>query len=809
MYDFQKVFGIEENAECYEKGSVTFSTVRVSVLTDYLIRIETQKDRRFCDYATQAVLNRKLDKVDFNVYKRADSISIETDKTRFIVAYPSGKLLKVVLNDGRVVTDFTSGNLKGTRRTLDLTAAQVKIGDGVVSKNGVALIDDSDSLLLLADGTVKPRKEILGREKNGTDVYCFAYGDDYNKAVADYYRLTGMTPLIPRFVLGNWWSRYKAYTQEEYLTLMKRFEAENIPITVATVDMDWHWVKIADKFGKETTEFEKPKNPIRYVRGSYMIPGWTGYSWNTDLFPDYRQFLNELHDMNLKVTLNLHPAAGVAHFEDMYEEFAEYMGIDPETKERIEFDMTDKKFIEGYFRFLHHKYEEEGVDFWWMDWQQGNKTKVEGLDPLWALNHYHSLDMARDGKRPLILSRFAGYGSHRYPLGFSGDTAVLWSALKFQPYFTATASNIGYSWWSHDIGGHLSGIRDDELYLRWVQFGVFSPILRLHSTQNEYLGKEPWKFSKSTEILTKDFLRLRHRLIPYIYTANHLTHTKGIPLMKPMYYDYPKHEEAYEVKNEYMFGSELIVAPITEKTSDKTKTATAEVWLPEGRYTDIFNGRIYNGGKIVPMSRDMSSIPVLAKQGAIIPLSDDGVSNNWKNPEKLELLIYRGNGRYELYEDDGETNAYKNGAFALTAYEVSENADKLSFRISPVEGDSEVVPQKRSYKLSFKDIVNADCVKVTANSRDKKFTATVENGTLVLNIEGIKPKDKIEVTLDGVAVLKNENKQELIAEVLSKKQGFNTIKSIYYAGCHKNGFKGRFIKDKTLKAQIDELEALV
>ncbi len=808
MYDFQKVFGVEENAECFENASVTFSNIRISVITDYLIRIENQADRKFCDYTTQAVLNRKLDKVDFHIYKRADSIAIETSKTRFIVAYPSGKLLKVVLDDGRIVTDFESGNLKGTRRTLDLTATQVKIGDGVVSKSGVALIDDSESLLLLSDGTVKPRKEILQRDENGTDTYCFAYGYDYNKAVADYYRLTGMTPLIPRFVLGNWWSRYKSYTQEEYLTLMKRFKDEDIPVTVATVDMDWHWVKIADKFGKDTTEFDKPKNPIRFLRGSYMIPGWTGYSWNTDLFPDYKQFLNELHDMNLKVTLNLHPAAGVGYFEDMYEDFARYMGIDPETKERIEFDITDKKFIEGYFRFLHHKYEEEGVDFWWMDWQQGKKTKVEGLDPLWALNHYHSLDSARDGKRPLILSRFAGYGSHRYPLGFSGDTAVLWSALKFQPYFTATASNIGYSWWSHDIGGHLSGVRDDELYLRWVQFGVFSPILRLHSTQNEYLGKEPWKFSRDTERTTKDFLRLRHRLIPYIYTANHLTHTKGVPLMKPMYYDYPHNEDAYEIKNEYMFGSELIVAPITEKTSEKTRTATADVWLPNGRYTDIFTGRVYSGGKVIPMSRDMSSIPVLAKAGAIIPLCDESGNNNWKNPEKLELLIYRGNGTYEMYEDDGETNAYKDGHFAKTQYKVKENADNLEFAIEPVNGDTEVVPEKRTYKLSFKDITSADAIEVTVNARAKKYTQSIADGAVTVTVEGIKPKDKLTVNLNGIAVKSNPPKQELIAELLSKLQGFNTIKSIYYAGCHKKGFKGRLVTDKHLKAQIDEIEGL-
>ena len=140
--------------------------------------------------------------------------------------------------------------------------------------------------------------------------------------------------------------------------------------------------------------------------------------------------------------------------------------------------------------------EDEGVDFWWLDWQQGTNTKVEGLDPLWMLNHYHFLDSAREGKRPMTFSRYAGVGSHRYPVGFSGDTVISWESLAFQPYFTNTASNIGYGWWSHDIGGHMQGTRDDELEARWYQYGVFAPINRLHSTQNEYIVKEPWRFRK-------------------------------------------------------------------------------------------------------------------------------------------------------------------------------------------------------------------------------------------------------------------------------------------------------------------------
>ena len=177
-----------------------------------------------------------------------------------------------------------------------------------------------------------------------------------------------------------------------------------------------------------------------------------------------------------------------------------------------------KKLMEAVFRNVLHPMEKEGVDFWWLDWQQGTVTKVPGLDPLWMLNHYHYLDNARDGKRPLTFSRYAGPGSHRYPVGFSGDSIVTWESLNFQPYFTSTASNIGYGWWSHDIGGHMFGYRDNELALRWVQLGVFSPINRLHSSKNEFMGKEPWQFPMEIGEVMKEFLRLRHQMLPYLYT---------------------------------------------------------------------------------------------------------------------------------------------------------------------------------------------------------------------------------------------------------------------------------------------------
>lgn len=133
----------------------------------------------------------------------------------------------------------------------------------------------------------------------------------------------------------------------------------------------------------------------------------------------------------------------------------------------------------------------------------------------------------QDHELPLILSRYAGPGSHRYPVGFSGDTVVSWESLKFQPYFTSTASNIGYGWWSHDIGGHMLGVRDEELEARWYQLGVFSPINRLHSSLSPFVGKEPWNFQQPVRDIMRDALILRHRLIPYLHTMNWRAATKG------------------------------------------------------------------------------------------------------------------------------------------------------------------------------------------------------------------------------------------------------------------------------------------
>lgn len=683
-----------------EENTVRLGKIRITVLSPRLFRAEEDDTLTFCDGATQSVWFRDASPVPFRTEKHGKSTFIITGETTLVI---SGSLEKsYVLLDGKRIRLDNSGNLLGTYRTLDRCEGEtyisdkgekhrIKLENGVVSKSGVAVFDDSSSLLLSGDGRV------ISREPPEKDIYVFAFGHDYRRALCALYKICGNVPVIPRFALGNWWSRYHAYTEKEYLHVIDRLDKENIPLTVATIDMDWHWSTPNLDENKHITE--QGKNDDFHGRAS----GWTGYSWNTALFPDYRRFLKEIRSRKLKITLNLHPAMGVRYFEDMYAEMAEAVGINPETEEQVKFDFTSDRFINAYFKILHKPYEHDGVDFWWIDWQQGKRSALSGLDPLWALNHYHTLDIAKEHEA-LILSRYCGIGSHRYPLGFSGDTVVSWKSLDFVPYFTVNAANAGYTWWSHDIGGHFAGIKDDELYTRYVQFGVFSPINRLHCTSAEVATKEPSVYMNGTGMIAREFLRLRHRLIPYIYSAAVDTHENGRALMEPMYYGYPEENEAYLYRNEYFFGSQLIVLPITKK-SDSDGLTKVNMWLPDGRWTDIFTGDEYNGGRTVSIVRWLDTIPVLAREGGILVLDGRPYTNSTDNPEKLNVAVFSGNGSYNLYEDSACGKA-------VTRF-VSSSDNGAQTILFKSEGDNGVCPE-RTVCFEFRNISNGK-VTVTAD----------------------------------------------------------------------------------------------
>ncbi len=443
--------------------------------------------------------------------------------------------------------------------------------------------------------------------------------------------------------------------------------------------MDWHRVaSVPDRYGS----------------------GWTGYSWERELFPDPEGFLAELHRRGLRVTLNVHPADGVRGFEDAYPRMAEALGRDPESDEPIAFDITDRAFLDAYLEVVHHPLEAQGVDFWWLDWQQGQYSRIEGIDPLWMLNHFHYLDSGREGRRPLTFSRYAGPGSHRYPIGFSGDTHISWESLDFQPEFTATASNIGYGWWSHDVGGHIFGVRDDELATRWVQLGLFSPILRLHSSSNRFLVKEPWLYPAEARAAMGDALRFRHRLVPYLHTMNHRAAGEGVPLVRPMYHLAPREQRAYEVPNQFAFGSELIVAPITTPRDPVTLRGAARAWLPPGTWIDIFTSTVYDGDREVELHRDLGSVPALLRAGGILPLAAADDLDATRNPERLELLVAPGaDGEFTLVEDDGTGATPDDIPTARTTIAWEQSSGVLT--IGAADDPHGLLPRERSWTVRF------------------------------------------------------------------------------------------------------------
>ncbi|MFC4651749.1 TIM-barrel domain-containing protein [Lactococcus nasutitermitis] len=630
-----------------ENRIIKFDKARFEILTENLIRIEYSETGDFEDNKTQIVQNREFSPVKFDIIKKENSIEILTDAVHLY--YTGGTFTKGSLYaDVRFAFSVYSnrwyfgekidGNLGGTTRTLDTIDGECQLEDGIMSKNGFAILTDNS-------WEMNDKGDVKNYHRSDIDIYFFAYGRNYRQALKDYYHLTGNTPQLPRFVLGNWWSRYYEYSQESYLALMDKFQDKKVPLSVSVIDMDWH--KVAEV-------------PTKY--GS----GWTGYSWNKKLFPHPKEFIQQLHDKKLKVTLNDHPADGIRAFEDDYPKVAEHLHLNKELEEPAKFDFNNPDFRKSYFEDVHGSLEKDGVDFWWLDWQQGAVSST-GVDPLWLLNHYQYKDAQKLSQNNIILSRYAGPGSHRYPLGFSGDTVISWDSLDFQPYFTSTASNIGYTWWSHDIGGHMHGGKDAELSLRWLEYGVFSPINRLHSSKSEFTSKEPWHFDKVVEEAMEKFLRLRHSLIPYLYTANIETATKGKALVEPMYYAYPLQEEAYNHKNQYLFGGGMLVAPITHKINPELQMGEVDVWLPEGTWYDFFTGEKYEGDTELKIYREIDEIPVFVKAGAIIPLDKNPMLREEIPLEMIWKIFPQGEGHYCLVEDNNETTVtFDKGILNLT-----------------------------------------------------------------------------------------------------------------------------------------------
>lgn len=699
-------------------AAVGAGSARFTVLTDRLIRLEYHPEQRFEDRASQAFWFREQPVPEFSVRSSDDLLEIETSSLllRYLPRVGAGfgpaNLTVTLKASGQHWHPGAkaAGNLLGTTRTLDAINGYAPLELGLLSRDGWAVLDDSATLVFTPDYWIEPRTP------GGTDWYFFGYGHDYKACLRDYCRVSGQMPLIPRWILGNWWSRYWAYTQDELQGLMNDFQAHEIPLSVCIVDMDWHLTKTGN-----------------------LSSGWTGYTWNRELIPDPEGLIRFFHDKGLRTALNLHPAEGVHDHEAQYPEMARRMGIDPATRQPVRFNITNPEFAKAYFEVLHHPQEAMGIDFWWVDWQQGQASDLPGLDPLWLINHLHYHDLGRNGtRRPFIFSRWGREGHQRYPIGFSGDTYRSWESLAFQAYMTPTASNIGYGWWSHDIGGHASGWHDAELFTRWVQFGVFSPIMRMHVTKGRHFDVRPWEFEdiEVTRVL-RHALQLRHALIPYLYTMAWRAYKESLPLAQPMYYDYPEHDDAYHCPQQYQFGTELVVAPYVAPANAEIGLSRQVVWLPPGDWYHFFTGEHYAGGGWHALYGKLSDVPVFAKAGAIVPM---GSLQGWggiNNPSELHVHVFAGaDNTFTLYEDDSDGMAYTRDVHALTRFEQRWSPNRLEFTISTPPAN-DLIPERRTFHLKIRGVMNPARLSATLDGAAVTVSAAYDEATETLQLSGI------------------------------------------------------------------------
>ena len=686
-----------------QKAVVLAGNARFTVLTPYLIRMEWSKEGAFDDLASLTFINRKLPVPEFKVRKSGKKVTVITSAVTLTYVDNNSPFdasnLKVEFLTAGKKTLWTpgmddKGNLMGTTRTLDnvdgsLHTAKDPLEKGLLSRDGWAIVDDSKNYLMDETGWVTTRPQ----QDNYIDWYIFAYGHEYKLALADYSKVAGPAPLPPRYTFGYWYSRYWQYSDSELRDVIERFRSIDIPVDVLIIDMDWH----------ETWGLDKDPEHDEY--GQRI--GWTGYTWQKELFPAPEQMFRWANNAGLKTALNLHPASGIQPYEECYDRFCKEYGWDQPGKS-VPFKIDEKKWADAYYKAVLKPIEEQGNTFWWLDWQQWKESKYNpGLSNTFWLNHVF-YNYAKDNypdQRPFLYHRWGGLGSHRYPIGFSGDTIITWESLEYQPQFTATSANVNYGYWGHDLGGHMfhghKGVENAERYTRWLQYGVFSPFYKIHPTKHPDCKRYPWLFPE-TLFQMVDAFHLRYALIPYIYNAARKNFDTGVAMCYPMYYDYPEAEEAYQYKRQFMFGNDILATCIAVPGDETTGVATIDMWFPEGNdWYDMATGTMYKGGQKRDIGYTIDETPWYVKAGSIIPMNPAHVRTTQVPCDTLVLTAVPGaDGQLSYYEDDGLSRNYET-EYTITKVDQVRTDNKVVMTVAPRQGQYAGMKDTRSYELRF------------------------------------------------------------------------------------------------------------
>lgn len=674
---------------------IPFGKARFTVITENLIRCEYSENEKYCDDETLFAVNRDHNGCQFDVFENENVLNIKTDAISITYhndskPFSAENLYGTIFNEEWHFGKKNNENLGGTLSTLDGVDGYRDVDDGLLSKDGWFVIDDSNAAPIqngwLSDNRIR-------RE---TDVYIFGYGRDYKKALQTLFYVSGKPALPRKYVFGSWYSRWWAYTDDEIIGIVDEYDKNDFPLDIMVIDMDWHH---HDWTYRATEECKKHKARAGYGHATNL--GWTGYSWNKRLIKDPPALLEKLHEKGIIVTLNDHPHDGIRTHEDAYPEFMNNLGLPSSADIDIEFDAGSRRYMDAFYKSVHTKLENDGVDFWWVDWQQDHlKPVIKGtkMKHIPWLNYCYYHHSENGGKRGISFSRWGGFGDHKHPIYFSGDTVSTWECLKFEVEFTARSSNVGLFYWGHDTGG-FSGEPNAEMYVRWTQFSAFSACLRAHSERNAALDRRPWKWGEKEASAMKECYHLRSCLMPYIYSIAYRAYNDEIPMIEPMYYEYSHDEEAYKHDGQYFFGNAFLCCPITSPMVNGA--ATQNVWIKDSVWYDFFTGEKYESG-VYDISCPLERFPLFVKGGMPIPMQEYTNRMTSSIPSELIISIFPGdNGEFELYEDDGISNAFEIGACLKTKIKYENSNGIITIDILPIGDGYDGMLSERSYKIEL------------------------------------------------------------------------------------------------------------
>lgn len=708
-------------ANADSKNIIQGNTYRITLLSERLIRLEYNKRGIFEDHKTSLVVNRNFPKVNF--FRDTTDTILQIKTSYFTLTYvmdkpiiPSKMMatsnLKISLNG----TDkewypghVEARNFGGLNYSLDDFNSKLKLDKGLYSTDGFVSIDDSNSLIF--DGN-----NYIERENKETDIYIFMYRKDLGLCLQDYFLLTGYPTLIPRYALGNWWYKDEDYNIYQVDEVIKNFIKSNIMLSVFILGD-----KALDNYRLDSKKFNS--NNIRQYFDYY----------------------------NIRYGLTINPNISITKDNDRYIELAEVLPPITSGKkkkksisdDKISFVPYNNDKIKVYFDTIINPLMKSNPSIFNIDYYNPNDKTG-----LWLLDNYH-YDMLNKETRNVILTRNAGIAPHRYPILYTGKTRVSWDVLNAIPFYNLSAANMGVSWIAHAIGGFYGGIEDRELYIRYIQLGTFSPILMLASASGKYYKREPWKWNSLDQNIIDYYLNLRNRLIPYIYTEAYNYHKYGKPLIIPLYYSYPRAYDEPLYRNEYFFGSNILIAPITKLKNKVMNRVVQRVFVPNGTWYDFITGKKFVGNKYyISFYRD-DEYPVFCKEGAIIPLSLDRTVNI---PTNLELQIFPGvSSSYDLYEDDGVSYKYlTNKEYLMTTISYDYAPNDYVVKIKKKEGNYQEF--RRNYYIRFRNIKKPDTVEVLVNGTKKEVKYNVDKNDLVVYINDVSSISNVEVKVKGMDI---------------------------------------------------------